>query len=70
MGKPTVIDLTPTWASLVSSLVLLIERGTPEARAFAIEELKRMAERADKATLGKALRPLPDLMLHMARNTR
>lgn len=69
MGK--FIDLTPPWQVVVPSLVTLIERGTDEARKFAIEELQRMAERADgNEAAGKALRPHPDLMLHMARSVQ
>lgn len=65
------IDLTPPWQMVVSSLVTLIERGTPQAREFAVEELHRMAERADgNEAAGKALRPHPDLMLHMARSVQ
>ncbi len=43
------IDITPTWADLVNVLVMLVENGTPEGRANAIAEMRRMAAAADMA---------------------
>ncbi len=41
------IDITPTWASLIPALCAVIEDGTSEGRALAIEELMRLAKFAD-----------------------
>lgn len=55
---PVTIDMTPTWASLVPAFVAMIESGTAQSRAMAIEELTRLARFADgeiarrKGTLG------------------
>lgn len=41
------IDVTPTWLSLVSTFVALIEAGNAEGRRTAIEEMARCAKIAD-----------------------
>lgn len=47
-GKPVeTIDITPTWESVLHSLLAVIENGNSEGRKTAIEELKRMAKIAD-----------------------
>jgi hypothetical protein len=46
--KVTIIDVTPTWEQIVSTLVLLLTNGNAEARKFAQEEMTRMAKLADK----------------------
>ena len=43
------IRITRTWASTLPLLLLLVERGDGEGRAFAREELRRMARAADVA---------------------
>ncbi len=48
-AKPVqTIDATPSWAGLIPALVAMIENGTAESRALAIEELTRLARSADK----------------------
>jgi hypothetical protein len=42
------IDLTPTWRGLLRGLVCVLQTGTPEGKRIAEEELRRMAEAADK----------------------
>lgn len=46
-AEPKMIDMTPTWESLVSTLILLIQTGGREAQQVAKEELTRMAKAAD-----------------------
>lgn len=40
------VDLTPTWSELVPLLAAMIQ--TPETRVTALEEMRRMAEAADR----------------------
>lgn len=47
--KIETIEYRPTWESLVSSFVMLIENGDAKGRAWAIEEITRMAKAADIA---------------------
>lgn len=42
-----VIDVTPTWESMVPVFVMLIENGNSKARKTAIEEMTRMAQMLD-----------------------
>lgn len=42
------IDMTPTWAGMLSTLRMLAENGNATGRATAWAELARMAEAADK----------------------
>jgi len=42
-----IVNVTPTWSSIVNLLIHQIENGRCEARKAAVEELKRMAEAAD-----------------------
>lgn len=42
------IVITPTWESMIPTLVYLIERGGPEGRKSAVEELKRLARFVDQ----------------------
>lgn len=42
------IDLTPTWAGLLPSLLHVHANGTPKGARIAAEELARMADAADK----------------------
>jgi hypothetical protein len=43
------IDMTPTWEGILPALIAVIENGTTgEARANALNELRRMAQLADK----------------------
>lgn len=44
---PRVIDVTPTWESLIPAFVALIENGNATGRATAIHELKRLAAMGD-----------------------
>lgn len=47
--EPKVIDITPTWQSLIRALVLLATQGeTAEARETAWQELDRLAKIADE----------------------
>ena len=48
------IRITRTWASTLPLLLLLVERGDGEGRAFAREELRRMAQAADVAAQTQA----------------
>lgn len=49
MPETETIDLTPSWRSIVDVLIHLAAHGeTKEARAYAAEELRRMAVIADK----------------------
>lgn len=41
------IDVTPSWSEILPALLVLLESGTPESKAFAKKELKRMAALAD-----------------------
>lgn len=47
--SPTVknIDVTPSWEEILPALLLLLEKGTPEAARTAKSELRRMARLAD-----------------------
>lgn len=48
-GKQTeVIDVTPTWSGMLHSLVAVIQDGNAEGKKLAMDELKRMAELADR----------------------
>lgn len=51
------IDCTPTWESLIPAFVAMIENGSGKSRAFAIEELTKLARHADAAN-GRANRTL------------
>lgn len=42
------IDITPTWSGIVNALIIVIQDGDSKGRQIAIEELRRMAEIADK----------------------
>lgn len=42
------IDMTPTWADVLPILILGLDSGNAEGRKVAREELKRMADAADK----------------------
>lgn len=42
------IDVTPTWSSILHTLLTLYENSNSEGRATAVAELKRMAAIADK----------------------
>ena len=53
---PETINLTETWESLVPAFLALIENGNPKGRAWAIEEITRMAKAADIAVADKAKR--------------
>lgn len=48
MHEPTTIDLTPTWAGILPALIAVIRDGTPEGQRLALEELRRMADAADR----------------------
>lgn len=41
------IDVTPTWSGILGMLITLIENGSPEGRATAIDEMRKMARLAD-----------------------
>lgn len=43
------IDITPTWVSMVGSILALIECGNFESREVGMEEIERMAKVADLA---------------------
>lgn len=45
--KISFIDITPTWAATTIALILIIENGDEEGKAFAKEELLKMAKLAD-----------------------
>jgi hypothetical protein len=42
------IELTPTWQGVLPILLAALEDGTKEGKRIAREELRRMAEAADK----------------------
>lgn len=42
------IDLTPTWEQILPALLAVIKDGSAEGRKIAAEELRRMAQAADK----------------------
>ena len=42
------IDLTPTWAGLLPTLLALYEDGNVDGKNIAFDELARMAQAADK----------------------
>jgi hypothetical protein len=42
------IDCTPTWASIMPALLLVLEEGTPKGKALAREELLDLARKVDK----------------------
>lgn len=42
------IDCTPTWSAIVGLLITVLEHGNEEGKKQAREELKRMAEIADR----------------------
>ncbi len=46
-AAPTVIDMTPTWAEIVPTLVLLATDGDAKGRAYAMGELVRLGTIAD-----------------------
>lgn len=49
MAKTTqYIDITPTFEQIVPALLLILKSGTKEAKAFAAEEITRMAKLADR----------------------
>ncbi|HVK79908.1 MAG TPA: hypothetical protein VM915_04785 [Verrucomicrobiae bacterium] len=48
METKTTIDITPTWADLLPALLAVIESGKFEGRKMAEQELRSMAEAADK----------------------
>lgn len=57
----TTIDVTPTWAGLLPVLLAIIQDGTSEGQRNAREELRRMAQAADRWNkAAKHLRPLLD----------
>lgn len=41
------IDVTPSWSEILPVLLVLLESGPFESKAFARKELKRMAALAD-----------------------
>ena len=43
-----VIDITPTWEQIVPSLLFILKSGNKESKAFAAEEITRMAKLADR----------------------
>lgn len=50
------ITVTPTWAEILPTLLLLLEAGKADGRKAAIEELLKMASTADRwNTAGDAL---------------
>jgi len=42
------INLTPSWQEILPALLLLLDRGSPEAQRTARAELKKMARLADE----------------------
>lgn len=46
--KNQTIDLTPSWAGVANIILLALEHGTPEGKAVAKQELRKMAAVADK----------------------
>lgn len=49
MSKTTqYIDVTPTWEQIVPALLEILKSGTGESKAFAVEEITRMAKLADR----------------------
>lgn len=45
---PEYIDLTPTWEQILPALLAVLENGTDEGRKTVKEELRRMAQAADR----------------------
>lgn len=43
------IDCTPTWESLIPAFKIILESGTPAAKAVVWEEIARIARFADHA---------------------
>lgn len=43
-----IIDITPTWVGILPALIAVIRDGSPEGRKYAIAELERMADAADR----------------------
>jgi hypothetical protein len=42
------IDVTPTWEQFVPALLEILKSGTTDSKAFAAEEITRMAKLADR----------------------
>lgn len=49
-----VIEITPTWRSVLQPILVLLEIGTFEGKKIAIEELERMADLADRYVAEKS----------------
>ena len=48
-----VIDMTPTWESLMPGLMAVLESGTEKGRMIARKELMRLAKHVDKLNKGE-----------------
>jgi hypothetical protein len=48
---PRTINVAPTWTGMLPMLLALYTDATPDARAFALEELQRMARIADSVNV-------------------
>ena len=72
--EPNYIIVTPEWSAVLPSLLLLVEKGTPEGKDFARAELQRMARAAtywqNEHGRRTRLEPNPQIMLHEARSIR
>lgn len=47
LAAPITIDMTPTWSGILPALVAVLQSGTAEGQAIALDELRRMAALAD-----------------------
>lgn len=54
----TTVDLTPTWASAMTILAIVLEHGTETGKALARHELQRLAQYLDSQQDRTAPMPL------------
>jgi len=53
MNTTTTIDITPTWASNMEILLMLLEKGTDQGKDEARAELRRVAKLLDQQNAQK-----------------
>jgi len=53
MSTTTTIDITPTWASNMEILLMLLEKGTDQGKDEARAELRRVAKLLDQQNAQK-----------------
>lgn len=57
---PTTIDMTPTWSEILGMLLTGFENGNATGRKIALDELRRMADLADCASIIMGAHRRPD----------